>query len=356
MKSTKRLTESMADQNNESWLQSESYDYTLPPGLIATQPAVPKESARLMVIDRRDKSITHAHVRDILDFIPKTAAIVYNDTKVIKARLFGQKSSGGKVELLINKQLDAQRYSVLIRGRVKEGTMLLFDEGLSAEVLALNEDGSRTVIFKDQAGTPLAFEALLPYLERIGHSPLPPYMQREDTEADTRHYQPVFARKEGAVAAPTASLHFSEALFSQIKARHDTYPVTLHVGAGTFKPVEAEIITDHPMHSEYYEIPPETASLLDSDREILAIGTTVTRTIEYYIRTHQRFGECDLFLHPGNPPRRVNHLMTNFHLPKSTLIMLVASFLGIEMTKNVYNIAIEKRYRFYSYGDAMLII
>ncbi len=352
MKRMKKLTETHVPEP----LATDSYDYRLPSELIATEPAYPKDSARLLVVDRKEGTITHAVFRDILSFIPKTCAIVYNDTKVIKARLFGKKESGGRVELLINRQLDAERYNVLIRGKVKPGGELLFDGGLKAEILELCRDGSRIVRFKNADDTVLHFEALLHYLEEIGHVPLPPYMQREDREEDAKLYQPVFARHEGAVAAPTASLHFTEALFDEMRKNFDTYPITLHVGAGTFKPVEAETITDHPMHSEYYEIPEETRKIIDSDREILAIGTTVTRTIEYYVRTHGPFGECDLFLHPGNPPKRVDHLLTNFHLPKSTLIMLVASFLGLEKTMEVYRCAIDERYRFYSYGDAMLIL
>ncbi|BBG65445.1 S-adenosylmethionine:tRNA ribosyltransferase-isomerase [Hydrogenimonas sp.] len=337
-------------------LKTESYDYTLPPELIATEPAEPKESSRLLVIERESGKITHALFKDILSFIPEGCAVLYNDTKVIKARLFGRKSSGGSVELLINRPLGGSRYSVLIRGRVRAGTILHFGKTLKAGVEKLCGDGSRVVTFFDKEDRPLPFEELLPYLERLGHMPLPPYIGREDTKADEKSYQPVFAEKEGAVAAPTASLHFSDKLFEELKKRFETAPVTLHVGAGTFKPVEAETITDHPMHSEYYEIPDKAASIIDSQKEILAIGTTVTRTVEYYVRTAKRSGECDLFLHPGNPPMRVDHLLTNFHLPKSTLIMLVASFLGIEETIKVYNEAIKKRYRFYSYGDAMLIL
>ncbi len=309
-----------------------------------------------MVVDRRSGTVTHTRFKEILSFIPEGCGILYNDTKVIRARLFGTKESGGRIELLINRQLDAERFNVLIRGRVREGTRLRFDASLKAEVLRLCEDGSRIVRFFDGKGAILSFEALLPHLERLGHVPLPPYIDREDTEEDARLYQPVFAKKEGAVAAPTASLHFSEALFASMRRRFETAPVTLHVGAGTFKPVEAERITDHPMHSESYEIPDTALRLIDSRKELLAIGTTVTRTVESYVRTRRRRGECDLFLHPGNPPRRIDHLLTNFHLPKSTLIMLVASFLGLERTIKVYNEAIEKRYRFYSYGDAMLIL
>ncbi|RUM45578.1 MAG: tRNA preQ1(34) S-adenosylmethionine ribosyltransferase-isomerase QueA [Hydrogenimonas sp.] len=337
-------------------LKTDSYDYQLPSELIATEPANPKDSSRLMVIDRTNGTITHTIFREILSFIPKECAIIYNNTKVIKARLFGEKPSGGKIELLINRQLDANRYNVLIRGKVKPQTELIFDDQLKATVLELCDDGSRIVHFMNHKGEILSFETLLPHLERLGHVPLPPYMQREDRKEDEELYQPIFAKHEGAVAAPTASLHFTETLFETMQKQFTTAPITLHVGAGTFKPVEADIITQHPMHSEYYEISPQTEALINSDRDILAIGTTVTRTIEYYARTSKPFGECDLFLHPKNPPIRVNHLLTNFHLPKSTLIMLVASFLGLEMTMKVYNIAIQERYRFYSYGDAMLII
>ncbi len=337
-------------------LLTQSYDYTLPPELIAKEPANPRESARLMVIEGESGKVTHATFKDILSFIPSGCGILYNDTKVIKARLFGKKESGGAVELLINRQLDSERFNVLIRGKVKEGTLISFDDTLFAKVVQLQPDGSRVVNFIDKKGKTLSFEALLPHLERLGHVPLPPYINREDREDDELMYQPVFAEHEGAVAAPTASLHFSEELFSQMRRKHQTASVTLHVGAGTFKPVESEIITEHPMHSEYYEIPKESIELIESNRDILAIGTTVTRTVEYYVRTKKSFGECDLFLHPKNPPLRVKHLLTNFHLPKSTLIMLVASFLGLEETIKVYNEAIEKRYRFYSYGDAMLIL
>ncbi len=337
-------------------LETESYDYTLPPELIATEPAEPKESARLMVIDRKSGEITHATFGDILSFIPPGCGVIFNDTKVVKARLFGRKSSGGAVELLLNRPLDKNRFSVLIKGRVKEGTELRFGEELGAKVEKLCPDGSRVVTFSDSKKEHISFEELLPHLEKLGHMPLPPYIGREDTEADEEMYQPIFAKHEGAVAAPTASLHFSDELFAALARRFETAPVTLHVGAGTFKPVEAKIITEHPMHSEYYEIPASTAKLIESQKKILAIGTTVTRTVEYYERTKKRSGECDLFLHPGNPPARVDHLLTNFHLPKSTLIMLVASFLGLEETIKVYNEAIKERYRFYSYGDAMLIL
>ena len=337
-------------------LKTESYDYKLPPELIATEPAKPRDSARLLVVNRKDGKVTHTIFREIFSFLPKESAIIYNNTKVIKARLFGKKESGGKIELLINRQLDSNRFNVLIKGRVKENTQLIFDEKLTAKVMELCDDGSRVVSFYNQDGALIKFEELLLHLDRLGHTPLPPYLQRCDTKEDEKNYQPVFAKYEGAVAAPTASLHFTDELFQKMQQDYTTSAITLHVGAGTFKPVEAKIITDHPMHSEYYYIPSQTKKIIDSDTPITAIGTTVTRTIEYYARSGKPFGECDLFLHPQNRPIRVNHLLTNFHLPKSTLIMLVASFLGIDKTIKVYNLAIKERYRFYSYGDAMLII
>lgn len=335
-------------------LLTQSYDYSLPPELIASSPVYPRDSAKLLVYDRQTDTLTHTTFRHLLEHLPE-CDVFLNDTRVIKARIFGQKASGGKVELLFNKALDAYRALVMIRGRVREGTQLFFDKGLVATVEALNDDGSRIVTFA-QESTPVRFETLVTLLDEIGHIPLPPYMQREDREEDERDYQTLFAKEAGAVAAPTASLHFTPELFEALKASHPTHTLTLHVGAGTFKPVEAEHILDHPMHSEYFHIPKSAAAVLDSDTPLLAVGTTVTRTIEYYARTGKTEGECDLFLNPHNPPRRVTHLLTNFHLPKSTLIMLVSAFVGREKTLELYKEAIDRQYRFFSYGDAMLIL
>lgn len=336
-------------------LRVDSYDYTLPEHLIASRPASPKDSAKLLVYDRQSDTVTHTVFRNILDFIPKETAILLNDTKVIKARIFGHKASGGKVELLLNSPWEKHRFLVYIRGKVKVGSELFFDAGLTAKVLGLNEDGTRIVAFY-QEGKELDFEALTATLDQIGHVPLPPYIKREDTKEDESNYQTLFAQKAGAVAAPTASLHFTPELLAKMQARYATHYVTLHVGAGTFKPVDVSDIQQHVMHSEYYEIPDSTRKLIDSGRKILAVGTTVTRTIEYYIRTGKPGGHSDLFLHPLNPPRRVDHLLTNFHLPKSTLLMLVASFAGVEKTLQLYEEAIAREYHFFSYGDAMLIL
>ena len=336
-------------------LLTNSYDYELPKSQIATTPAKPADSARLLVYDRASDTITDTIFSQIADILPKDVILFFNDTKVIKARIFGTKSSGGKVELLFNKYLPDNNSLVMIRGKVKEGSQLLFDEGLEAVVLSLNSDGSRVVKFY-QNGKELSFEELVEILDKIGHIPLPPYMNREDCAEDEINYQTLFAGKAGAVAAPTASLHFTPKLLDRLKREHENYTLTLHVGAGTFKPVESEHILNHPMHSEYFHIPDNALKAIDRGGDILAVGTTVTRTIEYYAREGIREGECDLFLHPANPPIKVKRLLTNFHLPKSTLIMLVSAFIGREKTLELYRYAIDKGYRFYSYGDAMLIL
>ena len=338
-----------------SELLTKNYDYELPEGFIATTPVHPRDHAKLLVYDRKTDTITHTTFKHLLDFVPKECDVFLNDTRVIKARIFGKKVSGGKVELLFNKPLDAHHYLVLIRGKVKVGTELFFDDSLVATVTDLNEDGSRVVTFTHK-NKEIRFEELVLVLDNIGHIPLPPYMHREDNKEDETDYQTLFAKNAGAVAAPTASLHFTPELFAALEARHQTHKVTLHVGAGTFKPVEVEEILEHPMHSEYFHISKEAAKILDSNTPLLAIGTTVTRTLEYYVRTGKLEGECDLFLNPHNPPQRVTHLLTNFHLPKSTLIMLVSAFIGREKTLQLYKEAIEKEYRFFSYGDAMLIL
>ncbi len=340
---------------NLDYLKTSSYDFVLPQSKIATTPIIPADNAKLLVYNRKEDSITHTIFKNIMDFLPEDLTIFLNDTKVIKARIFGIKPSGAKIELLLNKPLFMDRFLVMIRGKVKENTILLFDNNLSAKVLELNEDGSRVVeFFRDEKK--LDFTKLIEILNQIGHIPLPPYMQREDTKDDETNYQTLFAKKDGAVAAPTASLHFTPLLLEKLEKKYGLNYLTLHVGAGTFKPVDAEDILSHPMHSEYFEIDSACKEKIDSAKNILAVGTTVTRTLEFYARKNMICGECDLFLNPQNKPIIVNHLLTNFHLPKSTLIMLVASFIGLEKTLELYNIAIKEDYRFYSYGDAMLII
>lgn len=335
-------------------LMLDSYDYALPSELIASAPAQPKGSEKLLVYHKASKKIEHLRFSDLCEILPP-CAVILNDTKVIKARIYGHKDSGGKVELLLNQPLGGSLFSAYIKGNVKVGQFLSFDDGLQAQIYELFDDGSRTVKFS-QNGKDLLSNELFALLERIGHMPLPPYIKREDSADDASWYQSIFAKKQGAVAAPTASLHFSPELLSKLQSSHESAFITLHVGAGTFKGVERQNILEHKMHSEYYELSDEAIRLINSDAKLLAIGTTVTRTIEYFIRTQEKSGECDLFLHPQNKPQRVDYLLTNFHLPKSTLIMLVASFVGLDECKRIYQSAIDEKYRFYSYGDAMLIL
>jgi S-adenosylmethionine:tRNA ribosyltransferase-isomerase len=345
----------MVQNNILDPLKTSSYDYKLPSELIATYPVVPAHSAKLLVYNRQTQQITHTIFKNIITFIPTNTEILLNDTKVIKARIFGYKQTGGKIELLFNKPLHNNCYLVYIRGKVLVGNIITFANNLTVEILKLQEDGTRLVKFF-QNNQELDFLSLVDILNTIGHLPLPPYIKRADEESDNITYQTLFAKNYGAVAAPTASLHFTDDLLDKLKNKFNTNYLTLHVGAGTFKPVESDNILDHPMHSEYYNIPLESQKILDSNKKILAVGTTVTRTIEYYNYTKKIESEANLFLNPLNKPKRVDYLLTNFHLPKSTLIMLVASFIGLEETMKLYKIAIQEKYRFFSYGDAMLII
>lgn len=331
-----------------------SYDYYLPNELIATAPIMPKEEAKLLVYDRKNNSISHHKFGDLPEILPQ-CDIIFNDTKVIKARIYGTKQSGGKIELLINRPLNDGKFSVYIKGKVKPFDKLYFNENLIAKVLEIFDDGSRIVEFYS-GDKILNLSEVFEILNKIGHIPLPPYIKRNDTKDDEIWYQSVFAKHSGAVAAPTASLHFSDEMLEILRKQHEIYYLTLHVGAGTFKGVEFEDINKHIMHSEYFNIPNDTAEILKSNRPILGVGTTVTRVVEDYARNNVLNGECKLFLNYKNRPIRQNYLLTNFHLPKSTLIMLVTAFIGYEKTMEIYKVAVDEKYRFYSYGDAMLII
>ncbi|WFB00114.1 tRNA preQ1(34) S-adenosylmethionine ribosyltransferase-isomerase QueA [Campylobacter coli] len=334
-----------------------SYDYTLPNELIATYPVHPKEDAKLLVFERKNNQISHTTFKNLQDFLPD-CALFFNDTKVIKARIYGNKSSGGKIELFLHQPcLDSQDSLFLaqIKGRVKKDEILSFEQNLKAKVIELLDDGLRKVQFFQNDEVLNTFK-LYELLDTIVHVPLPPYIKRSDEKSDLEDYQSIFAKNLGAVAAPTASLHFSENMLENLKKRHEIYHLTLHVGAGTFKSVECENLENHKIHSEFFDIPKKACEVIDSQKKILGVGTTVTRTIEYYARTKQNQGFCDLFLHPHNPPLRQDYLLTNFHLPKSTLIMLVSAFIGRQNCLKLYDIAIKEKYRFYSYGDAMLIL
>lgn len=342
----------------------QSYDYTLPQESIATYPATPRESAKLLVYDRKKDLITHSDFFHFYDFVPQDYLVILNDTKVIKARIFGYKVSennelGGKVEVLYHRHLKDDLFLVQIRGRVKVGSKISLTQDFSLEVINLLENGFREVQFYLK-GKIASLCDVLEVLQNIGHIPLPPYIKREDEKLDESEYQSVFAKNLGAVAAPTASLHFSDISF--LKSHYSHCFVTLHVGAGTFLSVESEKITGHKIHTESFEVSKEAWEKIYSAKHTLCIGTTSARVVEYLYQNPPHFenefyeGECDLFLHPLNPPKKLDALLTNFHLPKSTLIMLVSSLVGRKKCLELYAEAIKNNYRFYSYGDGMLIL
>ena len=347
---TLTATQAMSDINDIS-----SYDYFLPSELIAKEPVLPKEEARLLVYLKKTKEIKHYKFKDLASLIPDDAAVIFNNTKVVKARILGHKQSGGACEVMLNQPLNDNKFSVYIRGKVSVGSVLNFADSIKVNVLELNDDGSRVVNFSKN-GVILDTARLFSELEKIGHVPLPPYIKRADTKDDESWYQSIFAKNSGAVAAPTASLHFSEQMLEQIKAKHEVAYITLHVGAGTFKGVECQNINDHKMHSEFYELSEKAQEIINSNKPILGVGTTVTRCVEEFARSKQPSGFCKLFLNLNNRPIRQNYLLTNFHLPKSTLIMLVTGFIGLEETMRIYKTAVSEKYRFYSYGDGMLVI
>ncbi|MCC6160592.1 MAG: tRNA preQ1(34) S-adenosylmethionine ribosyltransferase-isomerase QueA [Deltaproteobacteria bacterium] len=343
------------------------FDYALPDDLIAQQPVEKRDEARLLVWNRTTRSLNHARVCDLADFLAPETLLVFNETKVIPARLHGRKPSGGAVELLLLERTDARPKVFTAMGRasrgLRVGDVVEFDGGARATIRIKREDGLVEVEFDGG-------NAIEDVIERIGVMPLPPYIHRsrEDDEAirerDRERYQTVFAREPGAVAAPTAGLHFTPELLDAIRARgFEAAFVTLHVGAGTFAPVKVDDIDRHVMHEEAFSISEDAARSINaaksSGRRILAIGTTVCRALESAAidgGVKPGAGRTRLFVKPGYRFRVVDDLMTNFHLPKSTLLMLVSALVGREELLNLYRIAVEERYRFFSYGDAMLVL
>ncbi len=337
------------------------YDFHLPQDLIAQQPLTERSSSRLLSLDRVSGKVSHQQFASLPKLLREGDLLVRNETRVLPARLLGRKPSGGQVEVLLVRQLDALRndWRCMTRSSkpVRLGVVLDFPAGISGEVIGVEEDGQRLVRFTCSGDF---FEIL----ELAGHMPLPPYIRREDHDLDKTRYQTVFANKPGAVAAPTAGLHFTEETFAALAEHNiEVCDITLHVGPGTFLPVRSENLAEHRMHSEIYEVPESTASAVNaaraSGRRIVALGTTVTRTLEYAVddqgllRAGQ--GETDLFITPGFGFRMVDALITNFHLPKSTLLVLVSAFAGRTFILEAYREAVEHGYRFFSYGDCMLI-
>ena len=341
------------------------FSYDLPAGLIAQHPLSERSASRLLCLDGDTGAISHGQFTDLLDQITPGDLLVFNDTRVIPARLWGQKETGGKVEILIERIVgdDAALAHVRASKSPRAGTRLLLSDkeggapcGPSFEVSGREGELFRLV---SDCG-----ESLMSILAQVGHMPLPPYIQRDDEVADQERYQTVFAQREGAVAAPTAGLHFTKTLLEQLRAKGvDSTHVTLHVGAGTFQPVRADDIADHVMHAEYLEVDEEACSAIKKTREsggrVIAVGTTAVRSLETASAATgvvQPFrGDTDIFIFPGYRFNTVDAMITNFHLPESTLLMLVSAFAGKESIMLAYHQAIAKGYRFFSYGDAMFI-
>lgn len=417
----------------------QSYEYDLPSELIASYPASPRESARLLIYERASKKITHSSFKNLFKFIPPNTTIILNDTRVLKARIYGTRlgkipaqnplskndkannksqnqSSGGKREILFHRFIskdevlqeisqDKNLAEILsqskvdfcslcqTKGKLKNGDIIALEKGYEARVLATLPSGYKVIVFFYQQNQCAQYE-VIKMLETIGHIPLPPYIKREDSSLDESEYQTVFATQNGSIAAPTASLHFSKSMLKELYLRFSTATLTLHIGAGTFAPVVSEDIRLHNMHKEWLSIPPKTQEAIKNASKILCVGSSSMRSVECYARalTKQKTTQkevaqksaqneqksqhlssdftndfasevasdfqtqCDIFLHPQNPPIKTDFLLTNFHLPKSTLIMLVASMVGLDEWRKIYNEAIAQKYRFYSYGDAMLIL
>lgn len=323
------------------------FDYQLPQELIAQHPARERTASRLLHLDGRSGELSDLAFADLPGLVEARDAVVLNDTRVLKARLFGRKASGGRVELFIERIAGEYEALGLMRAghSPKPGTRLSVGDGAAVEVLGREED-----LYRVRFAEPVAA-----VLERCGNVPLPPYIRHRPGPQDSERYQTVYARNPGAVAAPTAGLHFDEAMLKKVSEKGASIStITLHVGAGTFLPVRAEIIEQHRMHKEHYEIPPATRDAI-AGRRVLAVGTTTLRALETAALTGAQSGETDLFIHPGFRFRVVERLLTNFHLPRSSLLMLVSAFGGLENIRGAYAHAIRERYRFFSYGDAMLI-
>ncbi|MBH3328772.1 S-adenosylmethionine:tRNA ribosyltransferase-isomerase [Pseudomonas sp. SORGH_AS 211] len=331
------------------------FHFDLPESLIARHPLAERRGSRLLVLDGPSGELSHRHFADLLGYLRPGDLMVFNDTRVIPARLFGQKASGGKLEILVERVLDEERVLAHVRSSKspKPGSRILIDGGAEAEMVARHE-----ALFELKFAEPV-----LPLLERVGHMPLPPYIDRPDEAEDRERYQTVYARNAGAVAAPTAGLHFDEPLLDAIRAKGvATAFVTLHVGAGTFQPVRVERIEDHHMHREWLQVDQAVVDAVAACRarggRVIAVGTTSVRSLESAARDGELkafAGETDIFLYPGRPFHVVDALVTNFHLPESTLLMLVSAFAGYRETMAAYATAVAEGYRFFSYGDAMFI-
>ena len=342
--------------------RTSDYDYVLPPERIAQSPPERRDESRLMVLNRTTGAIDHRRFGDLVELIPPGDALVLNTTRVLRARLLGTRDSGAAAEVLLLKPLgdDRARWEAMVHpgGKLKPGRMVHVAPEVDVEILEITDRRTRIVRLHTQLSPDAA-------IERYGHVPLPPYIARADQPPDVERYQTVYAREAGSVAAPTAGLHFTTGLLDALAARGvRRADIVLHVGAGTFKPVEVEDPAAHVMHEEWYDLPAAAAGTLNEARRaggrIWAVGTTSARTLESAVRTDGTFearrGETRLFIRPPYRFRAIDRLITNFHLPRSTLLMLVAAFAGYELAMRAYKEAVNAEYRFFSYGDAMAIL
>ena len=338
-------------------MRTQDFDYYLPEELIAQTPAEPRDSSRLLIYGRKEDKIEHRIFRDITDYLKAGDVLVINETRVLPARIFGKKREGGRdVEFLLLKRLDNAKWEVIMKpGRkLKVGDYVDFSDKLCAKIEEKKQDGVVEVSFEWEG----VFESIL---EEIGNMPLPPYITKRPEEKE--RYQTVYAKENGSAAAPTAGLHFTPRLLEKIKNMGVTIaPVLLHVGLGTFRPVKEDDIQNHIMHSEYYRIGEESAKIINDaknqGRRVIAVGTTSVRTLESAAvgnNVEAKSGDTDIFIYPGYEFKIADAIITNFHLPMSTLIMLVSAFAGREKTLEIYNKAVEEKYRFFSFGDAMFI-
>ena len=329
--------------------------YELPERLIAQEPAPERDGARMLVIDRATGSWEDRYFRELPGYLRRGDCLVLNNSRVLPSRLFGRREGReARLQILLVKQLsaDAREWTALVRpGRkVRTGDRILFDEGLAAQVTEWGERGQRTLRFDDERD-------ILERIERIGHIPLPPYIHREDEARDRERYQTVFARERGSVAAPTAGLHFTEAVLERARAAGaEIAEVTLHVGLGTFRPIEAERVEDHRMHAETYSVAAEEWEKVEAAERVVAVGTTSVRTVESVARSGVLFGDTELFICERDSFRRTGAMLTNFHLPHTSLLVLVCAFAGKDLILEAYRHAVREEYRFFSYGDCMLII
>lgn len=340
-------------------MKTSDFYYDLPKELIAQTPVEPRDSSRLMLLDRNTGEIDHKHFYDIIDSLNPGDLLVANDSRVLPARIYGIKDeTGARVEFLLLRQITGNRWEALCKPgkKAKEGTSFTFGDGLlKATVAEVKDDGNRIVDFECD-------ENFFSTLDKIGQMPLPPYITEE--LKDKERYQTVYSHELGSAAAPTAGLHFTKELMQRIKDKgvNISY-VTLHVGLGTFRPVKVDDVTNHKMHSEHYEIPEETARLINETKKnggrVIAVGTTSCRTLESVATFYGEIKPCegftDIFIYPGYEFKVLDGLITNFHLPESTLIMLVSAFAGYDNVMNAYKTAVEEKYRFFSFGDAMFI-